>query len=86
MKLRIDKTLQEYLDEAFEVARLRLNGVRRDQKAFLAELLAKAESSGNAMRHLDAKGRITWKTTPRLREYLADLEADAVADAEAEDI
>ena len=86
MKFRIDKALQQYLDEAFEAARLRRSGVGWDRKAVLARILAEAEAAGDAMRYVDAKGRIAWKATPRLRGYLKDLEADAKADAEAEDI
>jgi hypothetical protein len=86
MEFRIDKTLQEYLDDALEATRPRRNGVRRDRNAVLAELLAEAEVAGDAMRYLDPKGRIAWKATPKLREYLEDLRADAVADAEAEEI
>jgi len=84
MKFRIDKALQQYLDEALDAARLKRNGVKRAQKAVFAEILTKAEAAGDAMRYLDAEGRIAWKATPRLREVLADLEADARADDEHE--
>ncbi len=86
MKSHIDKMLQNHLDEAFEGARLRRNGVRRDRKAVLAKILAEAEAAGDAMRYLDAKGRIAWKATPKLPGHLEDLRADAEADAEAEDM
>ena len=36
------------------------------------------------MRHLDSKGRITWKASPRLRDYVNDLRRDAEADLESE--
>jgi len=84
MKIRIDKMLQEYLDEALEATRPRRNGVRWDRKAVLAELVAEAEAAGDAMRYLDAKGRMAWKATPRLHGYLKDLEIDARADDEQE--
>jgi hypothetical protein len=32
------------------------------------------------MRYLDSKGRIVWKATPDLRDYLNDLRLDAQAD------
>ena len=84
MKIRIDKTLEVYLDEAFYHSRLRRNGRARDQNAVLAEMLADAEAAGDAMRYLDSKGRIAWRATTQLRGCLNDLEADAEADAEAE--
>ena len=34
------------------------------------------------MRHLNSRGRITWKATPQLRDYLMDLQLDAEADLE----
>jgi hypothetical protein len=84
MKFHIDKILQRYVDETVEAARLRRNGVKRDRTAVLAEILTKAEAAGDAMRYVDAKGRIAWKATPRLRGILEDLEADARADDEHE--
>ena len=47
---------------------------------FLLEPLIELESEGNAMRYLDSKGRIAWKATPDLRDYLNDLKLDAEAD------
>ena len=34
------------------------------------------------MRYVNSHGRIAWKATPRLRDYLMDLELDAEADHE----
>lgn len=84
IKIHIHKSLRTYLDDAFYHTRLRRNGRARDQNAILAEILAKAEAAGDAMRYLDSKGRIAWKATPQLRDHMADLKADAEADAEAE--
>jgi hypothetical protein len=84
MKIHIDKSLQAYLGEAFHRARPRRNCAVRDRNAVLAKILAEAEAAGDAVRYLDKKGRIAWKTTPQLREYLNDLKADAEADAEQE--
>lgn len=50
----------------------------------LAELLGDLEASGDAMRFVDAKGRIAWKATPRLCDYLQDLELEAEEDLEDE--
>ena len=32
------------------------------------------------MRFVDRSGRIAWKATPKLRDYLMDLQLDAEAD------
>jgi hypothetical protein len=86
MKIHIHKSLQAYLDDALYGARLRRNGVVRDRNAVLANILAEAEAAGDAMRYLDSKGHIAWKATPQLRKYLNELQADAEAEAEAEDL
>lgn len=86
MKIHLDKILRECVENAYEDAHLGRIDQTRDRKAVLAEILSTLESRGDAMRYLDADGRIAWRATPRLREYLADLEADAKADAEAEDL
>ena len=51
-----------------------------------AEVLADLEIDGDAMRYVDAKGRIAWKATPDLRDYLEDLRLDALADFEQENV
>lgn len=43
-------------------------------------MLAELERAGNAMRFVDAWGRIAWKATPRLRDHLMGLERDARED------
>jgi len=45
-------------------------------------MLAELEATGYAMRFVDCRGRIAWKATPRLRNYLTDLQLDAEADFE----
>ncbi len=39
-----------------------------------------------AMRYVDAKGRIAWKATPKLRDYLEDLRLDAEAELAEEGV
>ena len=36
----------------------------------------------DAMRYVNSHGRIAWKATPQLRDYLMDLQLDAEADLE----
>jgi hypothetical protein len=84
MKIRMDKILAEYADQVCYAARLRRNGVHPTHDVLLAEVLGDLESSGDAMRFINAKGRIAWKATPRLRDRLMDLELEAEEDLEDE--
>jgi hypothetical protein len=80
----MDKILQEIADQAYYASSLRRNGVQPTRDVFLAEVLGELEASGDAMRFVDAKGRIAWMATPRLRDYLQDLELEAEEDLEDE--
>jgi hypothetical protein len=48
----------------------------------LRERWPNLEASGDAMRFVDAKGRIAWKATPNPCQHLKDLELDAHEDLE----
>jgi len=78
----MDKILTEYAYQAYETARLGRNGVHSRRDWVSAEILAELEASGDAMRFVNAEGRIAWRATPQLRDYLMDLELDAEADLE----
>jgi hypothetical protein len=80
MKIRMNKILMGHSDQAFEAAGLRRNSVHATQDTVLAETLAELEATGDAMRFVDGKGQIAWKATPRLRNYLMDLQLDAQED------
>ena len=80
MPIPMDPILTEYADQAYEAACLGRNGVHKTRGLVSAEMLADLESSGDAMRFVDAKGRVAWKATPNLRDYLKDLEMDAQDD------
>ena len=82
MPIPMNQILTECTDQAYETARLRRNGFRTTHERVLAELLAELEASGDAMRFVTGKGQIAWKVTPRLRDYLMDLQLDAKADLE----
>lgn len=84
-KIRVDKIVRELVEESWEWARLGRDREFLDRDRVFAETLAELESQGDAMRFLDAKGRICWKATPDLRGYLLDLKRDAEADFEHED-
>jgi hypothetical protein len=82
MPILMDKILSEYVDQVFETARLGRNGVQTTRDLVSAELLAELEKCGDAMRFVDAKGRVAWEATPNLRDHLKDLERDAQDDIE----
>jgi hypothetical protein len=82
MPFLMDQFLTEYSDQAFEAARLGRNGTYTARDLVSAEMLAELEVAGDAMRFLDTKGRIEWKATPQLRNYLMDLQLDAQEELE----
>ena len=86
MKFRMDKIVRELVEESWEWARLGRIGGFPDRDVVFAETLVELESQGDAMRFVDSKGRIAWKATPNLRDYLNDLKLDAEADLEHEDV
>ena len=82
MPIPMGQILQEISDQAYEVARLRRNGVQPASEQVFAEMLGKLEADGDAMRFVDDRGRIAWKATPQLRDHLMGLERDAREDLE----
>jgi hypothetical protein len=80
MPMLLDEILTEYADRAFEAARLGPSGAHTTRDLVSAQLLARLEAGGDAMRFVDNNGQIRWKATPDLRQYLKDLELDAQAD------
>ena len=82
----MDEILQEIVDQAYGAARLRRTGDFPDPDLVSAEVLAELEVAGDAMRYVNSEGRIAWKATPSLRDYLLDLQRDAEAEFDAEDV
>ena len=82
MQIRMDKILREYADQAYETACLGRNGVQTTRDLVRGKILAELEAAGEAMRYVNPRGRIAWKATPQLRNYLMDLQLDAEADFE----
>jgi hypothetical protein len=80
MPIPMDEILRDFTDEAHEVARLGRNGVQLAPEHISAKMLAELECSGDAMRFVDARGRIAWKATPTLSDHLMGLERDAQDD------
>jgi hypothetical protein len=46
----------------------------------VAVILQEYEKAGEAMRYLDANGRVAWKASPAMLAKLADAEREADAD------
>jgi hypothetical protein len=85
VKIRMDKIIRELIEEAWEWDRLGRGGDFLDRDRVFIEALIELESQGDAMRYVDSKGRIAWKATSDLRDYLNDLKLDAEDDLEHED-
>jgi len=86
MTILMDEILQEIVDQAYGAACLGRTSDFSDQDMVFANVLAELEVTEDAMRYVDAEGRIAWKATPCLRDYLMDLQLDAEAEFEAEDV
>ena len=86
MTIRMDKILQQIVEQAYEEAHLGRIGSFPDRDLVFSDILADFESDGDAMRYVDSQGRIAWKATPNLRDYLNDLKLDAEADLEDEEV
>jgi len=86
MTILMDEILQEIVDQAYGAACLGRTGDFLDPDMVSAKVLAELEVSGDAMRYIDSEGRIAWKATPWLRDYLMDLQRDAEAEFAAEDV
>jgi hypothetical protein len=86
MTIIMDEILQEIVEQAYGAARLGRIGDSEDREMFFAKVLAELEVAGDAMRYVDSEGRIAWRATPSLRNYLMDLQRDAEAEFDAEDV
>ena len=80
LKFRVDKTLRFWIDCSYE--NKRHENARRSRTELIAEILREFEASGDAMRHLDARGRVAWKASPAMLRKLADAEREVLDDME----
>jgi hypothetical protein len=78
MKLGMDKTLQFWVDVAYEHIKRDHPNLTKGQ--LVAQILREYERRGDAMRCLNKQGKITWKASPRFLSMLADAERDAQDD------
>jgi hypothetical protein len=75
MKLRMDKTLRFWVDAAYD--EIKLDHIDLTKRQLVAQILRQYQERGDAMRYLDANGKIVWKASPRFLAMLADAERDA---------
>ena len=75
MKLQMDKMLRFWIDVAYEDMKWEHPNLTKRQ--LLAQILQQYERRGDAMRYLNANGKIAWKASPRFLTMLADAERDA---------
>ena len=80
MKFRMDKTLRFWVDCSYEDTKDK--NPNRPRAELVAEILREYERSGDAMRHLNARGQIAWKASPWMLARLADAEREVEDDME----
>jgi hypothetical protein len=78
MNFRMDKTLRFWVDVAYEERKWEARN--RTKRQLLAEILHNFEQRGDAMRYVNATGKIAWKPSPMMVMELADAERDAQQD------
>jgi hypothetical protein len=75
MKFQMDKTLLFWVDVAYE--HIKSANSQLSKRQLVAQILRIYEQRGDAMRYLNANGKIAWKVSPRFLMMLADAERDA---------
>jgi hypothetical protein len=75
MKIRMDKTLRFWVEVAYE--HIKSDHIELTKRQLVAQILHQYQERGDAMRYLDANGKIAWKASPRFLTTLADAERDA---------
>ena len=78
MKIRRDRPLRFWVDVAYE--NIDSDHPKLTKRQLIAQILHQYQERGNAMRYLDASGKIAWKASPRFLRMLADGERDAQDD------
>jgi hypothetical protein len=75
MKFRMDKTLQFWVDVAYEDIKSDHEHLTKHQ--LVAQILRDYEQKGYALRCLNDQEKIVWKASPRFLSMLTDAERDA---------
>jgi hypothetical protein len=80
MKLRMTKKLKFWVDVACEQKKAQT--APKSRHPLVSEVLSEFEQAGDAMRYLRADGKIGWKPTRWMLDWLADGKREAKEDAE----
>jgi hypothetical protein len=78
MKFHMTNQLRFWIDVEYEDIEDQDPG--RSRTELIAKILREFEAAGDAMRFLNASGRVAWKATPRMLARLADAEQEALDD------
>jgi hypothetical protein len=81
IRSRIDTILRFWVNCEFHETKANNASTKSEQ---IGNILSKFEKAGDAMRYVDADGRIAWKATPSMLERLADAEREVKDDLEDE--
>jgi hypothetical protein len=80
MKIRMTNTLRLWVD--VEHQHIKNENTGSTKAELIAKILRDFEEAGDAMRYLNAEGRIAWKATPNMLTRLADAEREVIDDLE----
>jgi hypothetical protein len=75
MKFRMSRILRFWVECDVPDYRARNPGLGKSE--LILQILREFEEAGDAMRFLNADGRVAWKATPRMLTRLADAEREA---------
>ena len=75
IKFHMSKSLRFWVDVEYERIKNHASGHTRIE--LIAKIVRKFEQAGDAMRFLNADGRLAWKATPEMLSRLADAEQEA---------
>jgi hypothetical protein len=80
MKFRMTKVLKFWVEVEYQ--HVKNEDVISTRTELISRILGEFEGAGDAMRCLNAHGRISWKPTPSMLTRLADAEKEALDDGE----
>jgi hypothetical protein len=75
----MDKTLAFWVDAKIAEVQI-IEDPNAKPKKLARAILQEFERVGNACRRLDKKGRVVWRATPAMHDYLKDAQAEAEDD------
>jgi hypothetical protein len=78
MTFRMDETLRFWVDCSYDA--MKFTNANRTRAELIAQILHEYERHGDAMRYLNAKGKIAWRASPAMLRKLADAEREVEDD------